>query len=313
MLTLSIVEDMLSGPVTEDTIKEGLDYYTGYMKRLVAAILLMPDRVGFPEELDIVNASIRRLGGRTADMEDLNGMVAEVLRLFDNNGLWETGAELVGSWCFRVYQCNFGVENFAIKTDDVDIAIDIPYKGEKMDLGRLLKQLGFLERFHPNGVIYYEGGQLRVEFIVPERGRGDSDRVEIEDLGISAQPLRFLDILVSHPAETHLGGVGRVRVPSPAAFAIHKLLIAPRRKLKAKMQKDYIQVFYVLKMLLFGNRENGTGQLDTIMKDLLPGWLTALKASVVKMHTHVPLLEEGPARDIETAIIQRIDKCAGGL
>jgi hypothetical protein len=92
--------------------------------------------------------------------EPLRGLLAELERL----GLFSAGVELVGSYCFKVYQSHFGVEWFPLRTIDVDFAIPLPYKGPPADLEAVLKQLGFRQEFRMDGTIFYEGNGLIIEF-----------------------------------------------------------------------------------------------------------------------------------------------------
>lgn len=63
--------------------------------------------------------------------------------------------------------------------------------------------------------------------------------------GIGAQPLPFLDFLIRDPIRSvllHDAGVGVV-VPAPERFAVHKLIVATRRKFahRSKVSKDLQQ------------------------------------------------------------------------
>ncbi len=37
-------------------------------------------------------------------------LVAKILTIFHNNGLFDEGVELIGSWCFQLYQKHLGVK-----------------------------------------------------------------------------------------------------------------------------------------------------------------------------------------------------------
>jgi len=39
-------------------------------------------------------------------------IVSKILKVFADNGLFDEGVELIGSWCFRLYQKHLGVTNF---------------------------------------------------------------------------------------------------------------------------------------------------------------------------------------------------------
>lgn len=51
----------------------------------------------------------------------------------------------------------------------------------------------------------------------------------------------------AHPLASYgLEGTGRLRVPRPAAYIFHKILVAPRRSIAVKTAKDLYYAFYVL-------------------------------------------------------------------
>ena len=67
-----------------------------------------------------------------------------------------------------------------------------------------------------------------MEFLTPERGRGDQSTLTIKPLGVKAVQLRFLDMLFDRSLVVREGSVS-VRIPNPLNFCIHKLIIAQRR------------------------------------------------------------------------------------
>jgi len=36
-------------------------------------------------------------------------IVRDILKIIEDNRLWDEGVELIGSWCFLLYQKHFGV------------------------------------------------------------------------------------------------------------------------------------------------------------------------------------------------------------
>ena len=46
-------------------------------------------------------------------------IVKDVLKAFDQAGLWEDGLELIGSWCFFMYQKHLGAKGLPLKTIDI--------------------------------------------------------------------------------------------------------------------------------------------------------------------------------------------------
>ena len=99
----------------------------------------------------------------------------------------------------------------------------------------------------------------RVEFLTPNTGLDDygGRPAPMPALGgAAAQPLRFLDFLIHPPFRAvllHGAGVP-VNVPSPDKFAIHKLIVATRRRTDndgtAKSRKDRLQAVTIMQVLI---------------------------------------------------------------
>lgn len=173
-------------------------------------------------------------------------LIQKILRAFEENGLWAEGVELIGSWCFMLYQKHLGVRNYPLRTVDIDFLIPNPYRGKKkIDLAELLEPLGFKIGFNSDGSIYFWGPELKIEFLTAERGRGEEKAKEIKNLSIKAIPLRFVDILFQDPVKIKEQGI-EVLIPNPVCFGIHKLLICARRKNKEKKHKDFEQAISAL-------------------------------------------------------------------
>ncbi len=172
--------------------------------------------------------------------EDLNPALAQLIAALDEQGLWDLGLELVGSWCFKVYQNYCGVEFYPFRTLDVDLAVRLPYRGEKKDVGGLLKSLGFEERFNAaDGSISYDNGEISVEFLRVRQGSGArGDKPQVPALGLAPVAVPYLNLILNNPLTLAIKGVGKVTVPHPAAFFFHKLLVAAVRREAAKREKD---------------------------------------------------------------------------
>ena len=96
--------------------------------------------------------------------------------------------------------------------------------------------------------LIFQHPDLILEFLVPARGRETNKPFRIDQLGINAQALRFMDALARAPIQMLFDDI-KVTIPHPADFALHKLLIAGRRKQKAKAEKDRIQAVPLLMAL----------------------------------------------------------------
>lgn len=171
--------------------------------------------------------------------------VRKILKVFDENNLFDHGIELIGSWCFMLYQEHLGVKPFPFRTLDIDFLIPVPYRGKnKIDLCALLEPLGFTAGFNSDGSIYLWSSDLKIEFLTPERGAGSNKAKYIENLSLKVIPLRFVSLLFDDPITINYGGV-RVAVPNLSAFSLHKLLISVKRKKKDKQLKDLEQAILV--------------------------------------------------------------------
>jgi len=164
--------------------------------------------------------------------------IHRIIRVFAENGLFNEGVEVIGSWCFHMYQKHFGVEEYPFTTQDVDFLIPRPFKGkEHKDLIHQLEGIGFRTAFADNGSLYLWNAELKIEFIVPHKGAGLEHVVKIRQLGFEVVPLRYVDLLLSNPTTIVESGV-KVRMPNPTNFVIHKLIVALLRKEKDKQSKD---------------------------------------------------------------------------
>ncbi|MHC4462165.1 MAG: GSU2403 family nucleotidyltransferase fold protein [Planctomycetota bacterium] len=195
-------------------------------------------------------------------------LCVEVLRRLDKAGVLKN-VVLVGSWCTLFYKDFFGRTKYmvSLKTRDVDLLVPRPAAIKaKADVAELLKDLGFVVGFTGSkGYIRLEHPQLIVEFLVPERSRGSDKPYSLSQLGLNAQPLRFLDFLAQNTITTKVGAI-TVTLPHPANFALHKLLILTRRPAPEKQMKDKEAAIRILTALI----NKGQGNLITDVFNTMP-------------------------------------------
>jgi hypothetical protein len=167
-------------------------------------------------------------------------ILLQILRRFNEAGVLQNFM-LIGSWCLYFYRFHFDQPERlpAFRTLDVDFLIpNVKAVKKALDVPELLKQEGFVPSFNrASGVVKYNHPELQVEFLVPEFGKGRAEPVRIESLRVSAQALRYLSLLMDYPKMIAHEGFS-IRVPDPAAFAIHKLIISDRRENKEKQKAD---------------------------------------------------------------------------
>ena len=159
---------------------------------------------------------------------------------------------LVGSWCMPFYKDYFSGVAYSpsMKTRDIDFMIPKPGAiRSKVDLIEIMKDLGFIRGFRgQEGYIVLEHPELAIEFLVPEKSRGTDKPVQLPQLGLNAQALRFLELLAQDTVNVREEGIS-ITLPHPANFALHKLIVAQRRRQKDKAEKDREAGLKILKAL----------------------------------------------------------------
>lgn len=168
--------------------------------------------------------------------------VNDLLRELDLAGFFAQGL-LIGSWPMAIYANHFALA-YGLATDDIDFAVENVLKiKESMPLPELLERLGYTPIQDYSGIETFIQGTFEVEFITHRRGGGGPPAVTITAWQIAAQPLPFIDLLFVRPVSV-LAGDYSLRIPSPEALMLHKLIIAQRRTgrdKEAKKEKDLQQ------------------------------------------------------------------------
>lgn len=176
----------------------------------------------------------------------------EVLRRLDKVGILNY-IVLIGSWCIPFYKKYFASTKYvsSIRTRDIDLLVQIhPKFKNKIDIPNLFKDLGFVIDFRGSkGYIKLVHPELIVEFMVPDKGRGLGKPYPLPQLGLNAQPLRFLNLLTQHTINIKIEDIS-VTLPHPINFALQKLIISSRRKIEEKAIKDRISAIRLLKSLI---------------------------------------------------------------
>lgn len=188
-----------------------------------------------------------------------------ILAVLAAAGVFRLRACLIGTAAYQVYGPMLGVRlpHATLQTGDIDIAqvsaVSIAIARDE-HVPSLLEALQTAEpsfRCVPNltaGVAasYVNGSGFRVDVLTENRGPERDAPIRLPALGTHALPLRFLDFLIYDEvpaAVLHDAGV-LVNVPSPARYAVHKLIVAQRRKEgAAKTDKDLKQAEALIDVL----------------------------------------------------------------
>lgn len=247
----------------------------------------LEERKALLNRLKEIKAGLALLRHPAEAASDLNEAIIEILRTLSKERLWDSGLEIIGSWCFLIYQKHLPLEPYPLRTQDIDLLIPIPYKGNRHDLPRILKQLGFSESFHPDGSSLFSGGGLRVEFVSPKRGRTEASAARVPGLKVTSQLLRYTDLLTSQSMVLSVAQGAKALLPSPAAFLLHKLIIASLWQRLEKQAKDLRQAIVVARFVVQNPEQRR--QVGALWSGMLPGWRKKAASSLRKARLLLPL------------------------
>lgn len=227
--------------------------------------------------------------------------VGDVVEAVWKAGLFRLRACLVGTIAFQTYGTVLGyrMSGASLQTGDIDLAlfhsISVAVEDTMPPVLAVLK--GVDESFRPIPQLGDEAGPsrfqadqgLRVEFLTPNRGSDDhADKpAAMPSLGgASAMPLRFLDFLIRDPVRTvllHKGGVP-VLVPDPNRYAVHKLIVAARRRTgTGKDLKDLEQAAKLAEALQATGRTADLKDAYEEARERGTAWREALDASLFRL------------------------------
>jgi hypothetical protein len=189
--------------------------------------------------------------------------IGEIIAALAKAGVFRLRGVLVGTVAYQTYAPMLGTRlpHSILQTGDVDIAqfknVSVAVGDKTPPVLDVLKHVDKTFRAAPhihkrNVTSYIAKGGLRVDFLTPNEGNDTDVPQPLPALQTDAEPLRFLDFLIYDPEPAvvlHEAGV-YVLVPSPQRYAIHKLIVARRRKEgAAKRDKDIHQATTLLEVL----------------------------------------------------------------
>ena len=230
-------EDVYVGPAGDRAVEAFVSFVRERKKRL--------------KERDTIKQSLKALGVTKVELRERGypAMFTALSDAFAEIGLWDEGLMLIGSWCFNVYVQAFGVAFFPLRTMDFDFGLRVPYKGDKADVDKLLRDLGFTARVDP--------GHGKIDYVLPgvgmvavngaarsmAHGAWRKDRKAV---------VSHLKILTDHPVTAKVHGVHKaVTLPSMPAFCVHRLVTACFGEYRdpafhaGKIRRDYKQAALV--------------------------------------------------------------------
>jgi hypothetical protein len=214
----------------------------------------------YQRDLRSLVAMLVRTGGLPRPLTVIGDTVAALAKA----GVFRLRGVLVGTVAYQAYAAMLGIRLPAamVQTSDVDVAqfadVSAALQDTTQPIPDVLRAVDPSFRpvphLHPGGASSYVAASgLRVDFLTPNRGRDTEVPRELLAFGTNAQPLRFLDFLIHDPEPAVLlHGIGvLVSVPAPQRFALHKLIVARRRREgDAKRDKDRLQAQALLDALI---------------------------------------------------------------
>lgn len=201
---------------------------------------------------------------RRSGLPVLDRRMALLLGKFSEVGLIHRGGVLIGTLAYTAYSGMLGsvFERSTLMTQDIDIARDdrIEMVSPLINLKTLFSQRGLectavpalSKKALPSSYITSDG--IRIDLLVPLRGKAREVVRMPHVVGAGATALRFLDYAIEDPVDAVLvapGGGILVTVPRPERFAIHKLIVAAYRSVTetGKREKDLHQAGQLITVL----------------------------------------------------------------
>jgi len=220
--------------------------------------------------------TLRLAGFAVAD----NSSALTIASIF-NAGLFRQGAVLVGSHAFGVLLNGLGVRLAAnYLTSDIDIgstaqvSLAIP-DGRSLlevikDTGLPFLEVPELDPGRPATSYKQRGSMLKVDLLVP--GSEHYETKPLPGLKAHATGLPYFDYLINESEPGYLIGkdhIVPVRVPAPARFALHKLIVSTLRPAAfgVKANKDLQQSVVMLSAILNRNQDWVEAAIDAIPRD----------------------------------------------
>jgi hypothetical protein len=232
-------------------------------------------------------------GGVMPIMPDM----ARIINRLADSGVFRVGGVLVGTVAYQILGPHMGIiwESGSRMTQDVDLANDgniaIAVPDLKADVPAAIEslQMGFfpvprLSRKEPSTSYAVRGRTLRVDLLTPAR-KGMTAPVFIRRLNAAATPLKYLDYLTEEPINAVMisGNPCQVKVPQPARYALHKLIVSQERDVTAadKKRKDLLQARNLIALL----KEDRPGDIELAREELVKrgaSWIKKVEAACVE-------------------------------
>lgn len=126
-----------------------------------------------------------------------------------------------------------------------------------------------------------------VDLLTPQLRRSDTNPMPLENLDAGATPLQHLDWLIADPVRAvALHGPGiPVQAPQPAKYAVHKLIVAQRRRPdeRVKRGKDLLQAKALIEALAKADTHALNDAIEDASAQGARGWKHPLERSLKEL------------------------------
>jgi hypothetical protein len=235
---------------------------------------------------------------RAEGLRSVDSATGSLLNAMQRAGVFRLGGTIVGTLAFRLYEGELGVRyafDQAAQTNDIDIAsfhrLSLALEDAVSEpLQNVLKDFSFEPISTLDRTPAWRWKQTRqetlVEFLTPSFDEAE-DIKPLAALGVHAQALHHLNYLLAEPIQAavpYRSGV-LVQIPRPEAFAIHKLIVADRRKGgpdATKAAKDRAQAAFLIDVLSQDRPDDlAEAYADAVGRG--PRWRERITASLEKL------------------------------
>lgn len=207
----------------------------------------------------------------------------EVIKAFADCGFIDD-VILIGSWCLGFYAEIF--EGFAptVRTTDIDFYVPNSKRASASLLSEQLRAINYdhFQDSMTNKSRFVSPEGFEIEFLAKLNKEGLAC-VRLGSSGIFAESLSYVDIFGSNYIEMMRGGI-KVKIASPAAFTIQKILINERRG--AKAEKDAQAIDYVLRFI--GASHKSSSEFYELFDKLPKKWKKAVENYALRRRIDLP-------------------------
>jgi hypothetical protein len=299
------------GSVYTQTVK-GNDYL--YVRRTVGAVRrdVFLGRADDPEvqsKATAAKSEMTRIAERRNIVSSLRSFglpaptteLGRVLDALADAGLFKT-AVLVGTAAYQCYSPIVGavLPSAALMTQDADLATaSLALAGDDgeetletilMRADKTFAGLPGLDRKALPSHFRSASGFL-VDLLTPKLRRNDKNPMPLKRLVAGAVPLQHLAWLIEDPVQAvALHGPGiPIRVPAPARYGVHKLIIAQKRAAEnVKRRKDLMQAKSLMEALAESDPWAWKDAIDDASAQGKAGWAEPIKRSLKELSAARP-------------------------